>query len=133
MFPVRNTSGRFLPKERIMVAYSADRAWSTSIEELRKQRVVRFGPADAGILLVSLEAPDQPAARPTLHPMLDALAFATGKRKFTATDSPRSLKDADGELWAVTDTGLVHPKKGRCDRVPSHPAFGFAWDAHLAP
>lgn len=133
MFPVRNTSGRYLPKERIMVAYSADRAWSTSIEELRKQRVVRFGPADAGILLVSLEAPDQPAAGPTLHPMLDALAFATGARKFTATDSPRKLKDEDGELWAVTDTGLVHPKKGRCDRVPSHPAFGFAWDAHLAP
>ncbi len=133
MFPTPITSKRYLPKERIMVAYLGGRPWSTSIKELRDAQVVHLGPADAGLLLVSLEPRARPPADGKLHPMHDALAFATGARKFKATESPRKVVDAQGEEWDVTDTGLVHPSLGRCERVPSHPAFGFAWDAHLNP
>ena len=132
MFPVQRTTGRYLPKERIMVAYLNGRAWSTSIDELREQRVVHLGTSSEGLHIVSLEAPSETATDTKLHPMHDALAFATGPRRFRATDQPRKLLDALGNQWDVTDTAIVHPTLGRCDRVPNHPAFGFTWDAHLA-
>ncbi len=129
MFPVAAPSGRFLPKERIMVAYLDGRPYATSLEELRTGRVMELG---AGIHLVSLEPKGSAPHDARLHPMHDALAFATGKHQFKPTEDPRVLTDEDGEEWTVTDAALQHPTKGSCRRVPSHPAFGFSWDAHLA-
>lgn len=132
MFPVAAPSGRYLPKERIMVAYLEGRAVSTTLEDLRKRRVVALGDPKSGLHLVSLEPADGPEHDPKLHPIHDALAFATGARRFKPTSNPRVLTDEDGDSWQVTDAELTHPTKGSCKRVPNHPAFGFSWDAHLA-
>ncbi|MEM6572187.1 MAG: DUF3179 domain-containing protein [Planctomycetota bacterium] len=49
----------------------------------------------------------------------------------SAQDAP-TLVDQDGRSWKAEEDGLVADDGGRRDRVPSHLAFGFAWDAHFA-
>ncbi|MEM9380568.1 MAG: hypothetical protein AAGB93_11515, partial [Planctomycetota bacterium] len=47
-------------------------------------------------------------------------------------EAPPALVDANGRLWRATEEALVADDGARRERVPSHLAFGFAWDAHFA-
>jgi hypothetical protein len=134
MFPVPVGKSRYLPKERIYIAYLDSETYSTPLAALAPGRPIRLGPPERAVTIVSLEAAPKKGAseKPNdrLHPYHDAMAFATGSRVFRQ-DAGGALIDQHGTKWDRTDRALVSPDGVRCPRVQAHPAFGFAWNAIL--
>lgn len=71
------------------------------------------------------------------HLSSDARAYARGGVAFVRiTEDRTNLVDDAGRSWRITEEALLPPKGTSLPalpRIPSHLAFGFAWDARLAP
>ncbi len=62
----------------------------------------------------------------------DARAYESDGLVLAPTDDPGRATDALGIVWIVREEGLVASNGATRARVPSHPAFGFAWDAYFS-
>lgn len=61
----------------------------------------------------------------------DARAYESDGLVLSPTDLPHRLLDAGKRGWTVREDALVADDGERRARVPSHLAFGFAWDAYF--
>ena len=98
--------------------------------------------------LVFAEHPDEPLAiaadylreRPVFHERVGELRFvvltdssganrvyAAGQKTFIHWDGERSVIDADGTTWRLTEDALTAPGGQRLHRLPAHRAFWFGW------
>lgn len=114
-FPIWLKSQALEPKTEVYALRVGQSAKAYPVERVLAEKLVndRLGEVD----LVLIGDPNSGAVR----------AYRRDGRTFAAGGDDRSLRDASGATWRITEEALVSEGATRLDRVPGHVSFWFAW------
>ena len=123
MFPVWNRDDRLDIKDEVLALSVGDIHKAYPISDLNELRVVNDTMGDREIVILASSISS------------DARVFKREGRQF-ALDSdgqtpavPHAVVDEEGQVWQVSDTGLIGPGGETLDRLPSYVSFWFGWYA----
>ena len=79
--------------------------------------------------VVEVEGNNQYVGEVTYQAGGEVRAYDRGDNEFMSTDSPDELVDQNGDVWQVTEEGLVAEDGRIAERINGHLAYWFGWYA----
>ena len=123
MFPVWNRDDRLEVKDEVLTLSDGDIHKAYPIDDLNDVRIVNDAIGDTEIVILASSISS------------DARVFRRDGRQFALSPDeetpgvPRAVVDQVGQVWTVSDVGLLRPDGEILERLPSYVSFWFGWYA----
>ncbi|MGE4609535.1 MAG: DUF3179 domain-containing protein [Myxococcota bacterium] len=135
MFPVRQRSSLLAAKARVFGVEINGVPKAYTLDDLVEAQVTNDRVAMTNIVLVATQGTIRVEGRSvrtgpaTYRAGGEVRAYDRGARQFGPGPDPRTVTDADGGSWRVTEDALEGPGGERLPRIAGSLAYWFGWNA----